>query len=147
KPKLFLFITFLALAVAAFILIAAPLRTASLTGKNIRPPLSERVVASYMRLPMRFEENRGQVDSRAKFVAHGPGYALFLTSNEAVLTLRKEQESEESRPRRLTQLIRDDNASRATNSPNVVHLQLAGSSQSPAIEGVDELPGRSNYFT
>lgn len=38
-------------------------------------------------LPMTFEENQGQADSRVRFLSRGPGYTLFLTGDESVLTL------------------------------------------------------------
>src|ERR1700730_6762465 len=44
--------------------------------------------ARYGRLPLSFEENRGQTDPRVKFLSRGNGYSLFLTSTEAVLKLR-----------------------------------------------------------
>jgi hypothetical protein len=46
-------------------------------------------VGGYGRTPLRFEANAGQTDSRVKFLARGPGYILFFTGDEAVLTLRK----------------------------------------------------------
>ena len=44
--------------------------------------------ADYGRLPLHFEPNEGQSDGRVKFLAHGRGYGLFLTTSEAVLSLR-----------------------------------------------------------
>lgn len=35
-------------------------------------------------LPLRFEPNLGQYDPQVRFVAHGPGYTLFLTTTAAV---------------------------------------------------------------
>ena len=43
----------------------------------------------YGRLPLGFESNQGQTDGRVKFLSRGQGYALFLTGDEAVLSLRK----------------------------------------------------------
>jgi hypothetical protein len=43
----------------------------------------------YGRLPLSFEANRGQPDTPVKFLSRGIGYTLFLTSDEAVLALRK----------------------------------------------------------
>ena len=40
-------------------------------------------------LPLRFEANRGQVDEQVKFLARGAGYTVFLTSTDAVLSLRQ----------------------------------------------------------
>jgi hypothetical protein len=48
---------------------------------------ASRLDATYGKLPLSFEANQGQTDSRVKFLAHGRGYSLFLTGNEAVLTL------------------------------------------------------------
>src|SRR5262249_49986306 len=38
-------------------------------------------------LPFFFEPNVGQTDSRVKFLARGEKYGIFLTANEAVLSL------------------------------------------------------------
>src|SRR5579885_2181449 len=38
-------------------------------------------------LPISFEANQGQADSSVRFLAHGPGYSLFLTPTEALLAL------------------------------------------------------------
>ncbi|MCL5671311.1 MAG: hypothetical protein M1423_08465, partial [Acidobacteria bacterium] len=39
----------------------------------------------YNKLPLSFEVNRGQTDSRVKFLSRGQGYTLFLTGRDAVL--------------------------------------------------------------
>jgi hypothetical protein len=55
-------------------------------------------------MPLSFEANAGQTDSRVKFLSRGPGYTLFLTGDEAVLALKKSgvrsQESEAGRSKR-----------------------------------------------
>src|SRR6476646_5316710 len=38
-------------------------------------------------LPLRFEPNQGQTDPRVNFLARGAGYGLFLTPEQAVVTL------------------------------------------------------------
>ena len=38
--------------------------------------------------PLAFEANRGQADEEVKFLARGAGYTVFLTSSDAVLSLR-----------------------------------------------------------
>ncbi len=48
-----------------------------------------RVSKTFGRLPLSFEVNRGQTDPQAKFLARGRGYTLFLTANEAVLSLHE----------------------------------------------------------
>jgi len=48
-----------------------------------------RLAQNYGKLPLSFELNKGQTDSQVKFLSRGSGYTLFLTGNEAVLSLRK----------------------------------------------------------
>jgi len=63
-----------------------------------RSAAQPRLVESYGKLPLGFEINKGQTDSRVKFLARGNGYALFLTGDEAVLALKKsEVRSQEGR--------------------------------------------------
>jgi beta-propeller repeat-containing protein len=52
-----------------------------------------RAVENYGKLPLSFEVNRGQTDARVRFLARGQGYTLFLTPQEAVLSLRKSEAS------------------------------------------------------
>src|ERR1700689_4039851 len=44
--------------------------------------------SNYGRTPLMFEANQGQTDSRVKFLSHGSGYSVFLTSGGMVLALR-----------------------------------------------------------
>lgn len=85
-----------------------------------------RLVEAYGRLPLHFEENRGQADSRVRFLSRGPGYAMFLTPGEMVLDLRPPRGAGHTRP--------------------PIRMELAGAEKSSRIVGTDELPGRSNYF-
>jgi hypothetical protein len=68
-----------------------------------------------------------------KFLSRGPGYALFLTSREAVLELTGGS----------AKGLGLDERNRAASA---VHLELAGSNPHPAVEGLEPLPGKSNYF-
>jgi hypothetical protein len=100
-------------------------------------PAQSRLIANYGKLPLRFEANRGQTDSRVQFVSRGSGYTLFLTSGEAVLALAKPVAKQ------------DRVLGPATNgaSPEtVVRLQLAGANGQPVVTQEEELPTRSNYF-
>src|SRR6266550_7605367 len=58
-------------------------------GADTRGTLSARVADAYAKLPLSFEANQGQADAQVQFLARGPGYGLFLTSTEAVLSLRQ----------------------------------------------------------
>jgi len=72
----------------------------------------------YGELRLAFEENRGQTDPEAKYVARGPGYTVFLTAEGAVWRTR--------------------NA--------VITMRLAGDRRSGQLRGVDPQPGRAHYF-
>jgi len=78
--------------------------------------------ADFGQLPLRFEPNQGQTDSKVDFLARGAGYGLFLTPNHAVLSLRSNQNT------------------------SVVRMELAGGNPSAAVAGADQLPGKSNYL-
>jgi Domain of unknown function DUF11/Beta-propeller repeat len=74
-------------------------------------------------LPLSFEPNQGQTDPQVKFLARGAGYGVFLTSDQAVLTLRSR-----------------------SKSSSVVRMQLAGANPAAAAIGNSPLSGKSNYF-
>jgi hypothetical protein len=48
-----------------------------------------RLAENYGKLPLSFEANQGQTDSRVRFLSRGRGYSLFLTGDAAVLTLER----------------------------------------------------------
>src|SRR5437879_6615727 len=80
-----------------------------------------RVSESYGRLPLQFEQNQGQTHKVVRFPARGPGYGLYLTANEAVLALGKP-------------------------TPLALRMRLVGAAIAPRVTGLDELPGKANYF-
>src|SRR5579871_2549263 len=48
-----------------------------------------RVPDSYGKLPLSFEANQGQTDSRVRFLAHGGGYSVYLTPSEVLLSVHR----------------------------------------------------------
>ncbi len=106
------------------------------------PVRAERMNEAYGRLPLHFEANRGQTDGRVSFLARGSGYVFFLTANEAVLTLRhdaRKPQSDELK-RRSSKLIAQN------PSFSTLRMKFVGANVSSHIEGVNELPGKVNYF-
>ncbi|MGH9403649.1 MAG: SBBP repeat-containing protein, partial [Terriglobia bacterium] len=89
--------------------------------------VAARVQALYDKVPLSFEPNRGQADRAVKFLAHGPGYTLFLTGDAAVLAP-------------------SSCAPRAKAARCWVRMRLLGANPSPVVHSVHQLPGRSNYF-
>ena len=103
------------------------------------------VVEHYGKLSLSFEANEGQTDNRVDFLSRGSGYTLFLTSAEAVLALRKPIAS--NRPRRDNATLRKAEAEQVPAAPPaVVRMKLVGANTSPRVSGLEELPGKSNYF-
>jgi hypothetical protein len=102
----------------------------------------------FAKLPMRFELNQGQTESRVKFIARGAGYGLFLTPNEATLRLRHENRGSrmEDRGSPTRPSIFDPRSSILDPGSSVLRLRLAGANPASKITGLDELPGKSNYF-
>lgn len=104
-----------------------------------------RLRETYGRLPLRFEANDGQTNRQVKFLARGDGYNLFLTSQEAVLTLRGNQKmgaaDADAANRENIQPAGQSQESRA-----VLRMKLAGANPVPLVQGCDKLPGRSHYF-
>ena len=56
---------------------------------RLRSANKPQIAEAYGKLPLSFEANQGQTDSRVDFLARGSGYSLFLSPTEAVLALRK----------------------------------------------------------
>lgn len=83
----------------------------------------------YGSLPLSFEPNRGQTDARVRFLARGPKYTLFLTPDQAVLALRAAG-------------MRGQNLA----ADSALRITLLGTQRNAAVTGMDELPGKSNYF-
>lgn len=97
-------------------------------------------------LPLRFEPNQGQgnldpADARAKFVARGSGYSLFLGSKGAILSVVSHQPSTQDRSRQLSDKLQEP----ATRIESL-GMKLAGANPNAKLAGADLLPGKSNYF-
>lgn len=93
-------------------------------------------------LPVSFEVNRGQTDGRARFLARGAGYTLFLTEGAALLQLHT---SSSPRPSRL--LMAGTVTEQMRPLPSVtIGLRPHGGDPHPRITGLHRLPGRINDF-
>jgi hypothetical protein len=173
-------------------------------------------VEAYGRLPLSFEINKGQTDSRVRFLSRGSGYSLFLTGNEAVLALRKGSRQSKDEGRRIvaqgspfnpaafpamgsadlgfrsaafpgllrlpaaetnsrtadpktgsalqglipaallptTRQFKDNLAARdearipdrESRAPAVLRMKLVGANPHAKVSGLEELPGKTNYF-
>lgn len=94
-------------------------------------------------MPLRFEPNRGQTDSRVKFLARGDGYSLFLTETEAVLKLTQWNTAKGALANKKIQPPHF----RASGSQSAaVRIKLLGARRPNHVEPLDELSGDSSYF-
>jgi hypothetical protein len=84
----------------------------------------------FAQLPLPFEPTVGQVTGptagQVDYMARGPGFALFLTGDGAVISL----------PRPDNSGMRD-----------VLKVQFQGSNPAAQVVGQQELTSRSNYFS
>lgn len=104
------------------------------------PVTSQHVAATMMGMPLQFEANHGQVDAQVKFLSRGSGYTLFLTPTESVMVLQQR----EAKPEQTNDPL--EVAEPAPIKQSVVRMKLEGANPSPAIEGMEQLPGIVNYF-
>jgi hypothetical protein len=80
--------------------------------------------AAIGRLPLQFEKNQGQIDSRVNYLSRGAGYDFFLTAGETVMSLHAPDQ----------------------NQAAVVRTKFIGANPRPEIAGEGELTGKLNYF-
>jgi hypothetical protein len=117
---------------------------------------SAQVLTTYAQLPMSFEPNQGQTDGQVDFLARGRGYTLLLTSDEAVLTLKKAGNQEaEAKDELVARYLGEEQASRNTKAATgdeqmpsnaQLSMRVVGASLTAQSAGIEELPGKSNYF-
>ena len=93
-----------------------------------RPIEHPRLAEDFGQQPLSFESNQGQTDAQVRFLSRGRDYTLFLTPEEAVLSLRQAQPEE------------------GDADFEVVRLQVLGANPAPEVVGRDPLPSRSHYF-
>lgn len=94
----------------------------------------------YGKMPLQFEVNGGQTNREVKFLARGDGYNLFLTMNEAVLSLSKSSLSGNDRNTLASPQKRFP-------QPDVLRMKLLRTNRAAQIIGLEELPGHTNYLS
>jgi uncharacterized repeat protein (TIGR01451 family) len=113
-----------AVGAIAFWLPAAAAFSAPVNDRAAVPAAKNRLAELAAKMPLRFEENIGQVkEADVRFFARGPGYRLFLGIAEMVFSLDGEKPAAE-----------------------VVRLRLKGGSERPVLVGIEPLPTKINYL-
>jgi beta-propeller repeat-containing protein len=100
------------------------------------------VTGAYAKIPLSFEENRGQTDCAVRFLAHGAHQLVFLTTSEAVLVLN----TPKGTPTDRVGVMPSSEAPPDTLAPLVLRLRFVGANSKPTVTGLEQLPGNSNYF-
>lgn len=115
--------------------------------KLIEPDRTARMQAreAYGKLPLSFEANEGQFDSRVKFVSRSAGCAMYLTSTEAILQLARSAEPELPAPSNGIGTDRR-HIPKIESSAATLRMKLLGAKTEAKAVGMDKLPGKSNWF-
>lgn len=81
-------------------------------------PKKDSITAQFLKLPLNFERNDGQVDQRVKYLTKGQGYSFYFTPKEIMIVLDK----------------------------RALKMQFVGASLNPVLEGKEVVSSKSNYF-
>jgi len=91
------------------------------------------VLEAYGKIPLIFELNHGQTDSQVKFLSRSDGNTVFFTQDKAVMSLvsfTPQTSADEISSKQFT----------------IIEMRMVDANPSTKIVGLEELPGKSNYF-
>jgi len=110
-----------------------------------KDPVSKResgdVPKASEQLAMTFHPNVGQADPAVRFVAHGHGYGVFLTTAEAALVLATADRSDDKKIAQSRQ-----NPDEAKRSLQVLRWRFLNANSQPKLFGLDEVALKTNYL-
>lgn len=93
-----------------------------------------------------FEENRGQFDKRARYLARGGSTTLFLTSTEAVYVLNSPGSKRQSSKFEEISKHQEQSAKSETRKSVALYMRLKNSNQTAEFFPAEELTHKTNYF-
>ena len=100
----------------------------------------------YGALPLAFEANQGQTAPEVRYLAHGQGYQLFLTGQEAVLTLRQASAGGAKSVKGAQFCLAHHHKPNVAAKTSVLRMHFDGANPAAEIVGTKLLPGKMNYF-
>lgn len=100
---------------------------------------------AYGKLPLSFEENVGQTAHEVRYVSHGAGYELFLTPQEAVLSL-PDPATYDLSPLHRFKTLQAMHAALRARMMTAVRVGFEGANAAPQINATDRLVKKTNYF-
>jgi len=92
---------------------------------RVSEQVKAQALVNYGKLPLSFEENRGQTDARVKFLSHGSDYSILLSPSEVSLNLRSAGQARRE---------------------SAIRMTFPGSKSPPAIAGGERQSAISSYF-
>lgn len=90
---------------------------------------------AYRVRPQYFEINKGQAPADVEFLSRGAGYVIYLTPTSAQITLHSRHGAGALDQHRATVRI------------TPIGIDAAATKPRTELQGIDALPGKSNYFT
>jgi Abnormal spindle-like microcephaly-assoc'd, ASPM-SPD-2-Hydin/Beta-propeller repeat len=112
---------------------------------NVTPAQAQKVAEEYGRVAMSFEPNQGQSAPEVQFLSRGAGYDLFLTGQEAVLSVRRSTAKRKASPAHVPTISERREAQRS-QTVSVVRMKLDGANPSAQVAGLASQDGKINYF-
>jgi phospholipase C len=100
-----------------------------------------KILEEYGKLPLSFESNQGQTDPQVKFLSRSSGYTLFLTTDEAVFSLRGNRANGNTSP-----AVPHLKAAASPTATTVLRMKILKANSGVKVTGSEELPGKSHYF-
>jgi len=109
------------------------------TTSRVDPKAEAKILSSYRRLPLTFEANHGQASGQVKFISRTGAYTLFLTSDEALLSLNgKKTKVTRTQPTSQSGLEQD--------SGGILRIKFRNTNPDTKVAGLNELSATNNYF-
>lgn len=97
--------------------------------------------ADYAKMPVLFEQNKGQTDHKVKFVSRSSSYTLYLTDEGATFSLKSvDSESQDS------QIAAKGERSTTKLQTDQLKLQFVGANPNPLLTGGDAAITKTNYY-
>jgi hypothetical protein len=116
--------------------------------EHLAPSQAQALLAG---LPLIFEPNQGQAnldpaDPRAKFVAHGAGYSLFLGTEGAILSLRSRNASKQNANGKPSAQNQSGVSQPESLTIESLQMKLAKANPHFQLAATNPLLGKTNYF-
>src|SRR5262249_13691836 len=96
----------------------------------------------YGKLPLSFEQNVGQTDSHVDYIARTGGGTVYLTPTAAVFAMQRSAVSDPH----LAGMPSTKPETRSSNPGTALYMNIVGANPNGRATGVNELPGKVNYF-